>query len=230
MYYQKNRKGPWQKFGILALIITIGFLAGYGGNALYQKWFSDSPVEGPPSAPTIDLETRAAPEAGGALRAPEVQPSAVPEKPGTPAAPAVPKDVKKDQLWLHVHKGAYRMDMFKGDALVKSYKIAVGANGGQKQRVGDSRTPIGTFSVQQIQNSTSWTYDFGDGNGQTRGAYGPWFIRLKTPGWTGIGIHGTHDPRSLGTMITQGCIRMNNAELGELKKQVFLGMKVVISE
>jgi len=106
----------------------------------------------------------------------------------------------------------------------------VGANGGQKRRVGDSRTPTGRFTVQQVQNSSKWTYDFGDGRGQTPGAYGPWFIRLKTPGWSGIGIHGTHDPDSIGRMITQGCIRMKNSDLEDLKKKVFVGMKVVITE
>lgn len=233
MYYQKKKKGPWPKFAIIALIIAVGFLAGYGGNALYQKFSSPEPVVVPAPDPAVQITPvpEEPVEGEGAQRAEEAR-KAVPvqEKSREPEVPAAARGVKKDQLWLHVRKGAYQMDMFRGDKLVKSYHIAVGANGGQKQKVGDSRTPTGTFSVQQIQNSTAWTYDFGDGKGQTRGAYGPWFIRLKTPGWTGIGIHGTHDPRSIGTMITQGCIRMNNNELAELKKQAFIGMRVVISE
>lgn len=158
-------------------------------------------------------------------------PPEMPASPGpVPLPPALPGRVKSDQLWLHVVKGTYRMYLYRGRNVERTFDVAVGANGGQKQRVGDSRTPTGDFTVQQIQRSSSWTYDFGDGNGPTPGAYGPWFIRLKTPGWSGIGIHGTHDPHSIGTMITQGCIRMRNHELEELKKTVFVGMKVVISE
>jgi lipoprotein-anchoring transpeptidase ErfK/SrfK len=31
-------------------------------------------------------------------------------------------------------------------------------------------------------------------------------------------------------MVTQGCIRMKNSDLQDLKKKVFVGMKVVITE
>ena len=62
------------------------------------------------------------------------------------------------------------------------------------------------------------------------GAYGPWFIRLKT-GWNGIGIHGTHDPGSIGTDVTEGCIRLQNKDVEELKKQyIKVGLPVVIEE
>lgn len=135
-----------------------------------------------------------------------------------------------DEPWLHVSKGRLKMYYYIGDRLEREYSIAVGANGGQKERVGDHRTPVGSFSVQQIQDSRGWTYDFGDGKGPIRGAYGPWFIRLKTPRWKGIGIHGTHDPESIGTMVTQGCVRLWNKDLEELKERVFIGMKVIITE
>ena len=61
-----------------------------------------------------------------------------------------------------------------------------------------------------------------------KGAYGPWFIRLKTP-WKGIGIHGTHDPDSIGKDITEGCIRLKNSDLLDLKaKYITLSTKVLI--
>lgn len=91
------------------------------------------------------------------------------------------------------------------------------------------KTPEGLFSVQQIQDASAWTHDFGDGKGEIRGAYGSHFIRLKTPGHRGIGIHGTHDPASIGTRATEGCVRLNNSDLLELvKKYVYVGMPVVI--
>ena len=100
---------------------------------------------------------------------------------------------------------------------------------GNKEKPGDMKTPEGLFSVQQIQDASAWTHDFGDGKGEIRGAYGSHFIRLKTPGHCGIGIHGTHDPASIGTRATEGCVRLNNSDLLELvKKYVYVGMPVVI--
>ena len=79
-----------------------------------------------------------------------------------------------------------------GGEVIETFGAAVGKNAGQKRRAGDMRTPEGSFTVVQIQDSSSWSHDFGDGKGPVAGAYGPWFIRLAT-GWQGIGIHGTHD-------------------------------------
>lgn len=136
---------------------------------------------------------------------------------------------KKSDYWVRIRKGDYTLSLYRGDALVKSYSIAVGRNPGNKQRVGDHRTPVGHFRVQSIENSQKWKHDFGDGNGMIDGAYGPWFIRLDT-GWKGIGIHGTHDPDSRGSMATEGCIRMSNEEVQELSQYAYKNMKVVIEE
>ena len=96
------------------------------------------------------------------------------------------------------------------------YPIACWRALGNKEKPGDMKTPEGLFSVQQIQDASAWTHDFGDGKGEIRGAYGSHFIRLKTPGHRGIGIHGTHDPASIGTRATEGCVRLNNSDLLEL--------------
>ena len=50
-------------------------------------------------------------------------------------------------------------------------------------------------------------------------AYGPWFLRLKTP-WNGIAIHGTDVPESLGTKASEGCVRLHSDCITELKKIV----------
>lgn len=131
--------------------------------------------------------------------------------------------------WVKISKGNYTLYLYRGKDLVKTYRIAVGRNPGNKLRVGDNRTPVGHFRVRSIENSQSWRHDFGDGNGMIAGAYGPWFIRLDT-GWKGIGIHGTHDPDSRGTMATEGCIRMSNEEVRELRQYAYRNMKVVIEE
>ena len=103
-----------------------------------------------------------------------------------------------------------------------------GQNRGDKQKSGDLRTPEGNFSVQSVQSAQGWSHDFHDGNGVIPNAYGPWFIRLKT-GWSGIGIHGTHDPASIGKNVTEGCIRLENENLRILKeKYIRVGMPVII--
>ena len=106
--------------------------------------------------------------------------------------------------------------------------MACGKNYGHKQRSGDMRTPEGLFQVQQIQKSDYWVHDFGDGKGVIEGAYGPYFIRLKT-GFKGIGIHGTHAPNSIGTRATEGCIRLRNEDVERLRPLVVIGMPVVIT-
>ena len=141
-------------------------------------------------------------------------------------------DIARDVpgTFVVIDKSSYTMEVFNDGEPVKEYYIAVGKNLGDKQRVGDMRTPEGEFPVVQIQNSSGWVYDFGDGKGPIRGAYGPYFIRLGTPGWTGIGIHGTHAPDSLGTNVTEGCIRLNNDDVAELRSLVKIGDRVVIRD
>ena len=138
-------------------------------------------------------------------------------------------NVVDDEYWIRVSKSRYKLYLYLGQNVEKTYEVAVGKNHGDKERAGDNKTPVGIFTVQSIEDSHSWTHDFRDGKGKIRGAYGPWFIRLRTE-WKGIGIHGTHDPDSLGSMISEGCIRMHNSELEELKEFVSIKMNVVIEE
>jgi lipoprotein-anchoring transpeptidase ErfK/SrfK len=129
---------------------------------------------------------------------------------------------------LVVTKSAYTLELFEGETLVETFPVAVGKNGGEKQAVGDNRTPEGEFAVSSIEDSRKWTHDFGDGKGEVKGAYGPWFIRLATPVWKGIGIHGTHDPASIGTAATEGCVRLRNSDLLRLVARISVGTRVVI--
>lgn len=114
----------------------------------------------------------------------------------------------------------------EGKAVI-TYPMACGRNRGQKTKRGDYRTPEGHFLLQDIQDASTWGHDFHDGKGYIKNAYGPWFMRLQT-GFSGIGIHGTHAPKSIGTRATEGCIRLDNRDVAELKKQVKRGMPVII--
>jgi len=104
--------------------------------------------------------------------------------------------------------------------LEEEYKVSTGKNYGNKQKVGDRKTPEGVFQITQIQNSENWEYE-----GEK--AYGPKFLRLETP-WEGIGIHGTNEPEKLGNPASHGCIRMESSEVKELSMQTKIGTKVFI--
>lgn len=145
------------------------------------------------------------------------------------------KPVSKD-YWIKIIKHEFKLYLYKGEKLIKTYPVALGKNTGDKQRVGDMRTPEGDFYIIKIHDSRNWTHDFKDGKGPIKGAYGPWFLRLYTgadrtksgKAWTGIGIHGTHDSTSIGKMVSEGCIRMYNHDIEELKNLVKIGTRVII--
>ena len=111
---------------------------------------------------------------------------------------------------------------------IRGYKISCAENYGNKERRGDHKTPEGFFKINQILNSSALSHDFGDGKGEIAGAYGPWFLRLDVPGFDDIGIHGTHLPSSIGGRNTEGCVRMNNEDICEIKSFAFIGMNVII--
>lgn len=138
-------------------------------------------------------------------------------------------DIQPEEHWVRIRKADHILELYKGQTMEKQFPIAVGAVQGDKQMEGDNRTPLGAFKIQQIQNSTHWVHDFGDGKGPIEGAYGPYFIRLDT-GWDGIGIHGTHDPSSIGSDITAGCVRMLNEDLMDLVPLFKEGDMVIIEE
>lgn len=117
---------------------------------------------------------------------------------------------------------------YKGNVLFQA-PIAIGKNPGNKKKQGDMRTPEGVFQVEDIQKSAMWKHDFGDGKGEIEGAYGPYFIRLKVPGHKGIGIHGTHLPQSIGSLATEGCIRLRNEDLEHLVSLIYPPMTVIIT-
>jgi len=130
--------------------------------------------------------------------------------------------INKQELMLYHYN-------FQGELLQKS-KISCGKKFGNKEDIGDNKTPEGVFGIGQIDNSSTWSHDFADDSlGEIKGAYGPYFIRLIVPGQKGIGIHGTSVPNSIGTRASEGCIRMHNDDLVNLVKHLGTASVVVIT-
>ena len=102
--------------------------------------------------------------------------------------------ISKKDLNLRVY------DVVKGDTvLVKEFPACLSKNKGNKQKRGDMKTPESPkgkpFRISQIQDASTWHHDFRDGRGSIK-AYGHWFLRLVTPGHSGIGIHGSTNNES----------------------------------
>ena len=145
--------------------------------------------------------------------------------------------VNRDSCFIVIDKPALHLSVYEnqgGDTvLLARYPVCVGKNYGQKEKSGDMKTPECTFdnpfSITEIKPASTWVHDFGDGRGSIL-AYGNWFMRLKTPGFSGIGIHGsTNNEKSVPGRGSEGCIRMLNDDLDELKSDyAFVGMKVII--
>lgn len=135
------------------------------------------------------------------------------------------------ERFIVVDKYTMRVKLFdRYGRLLRSHKMACGRNYGTKHEKADERTPEGFFSVEGIYDSTDWL--FVDDNGvksEIKGQFGPRFVRLRIPGTTQIGIHGTCSPRSLGWRCSHGCIRITNEQIMEFVEFVEPGMPVIVN-
>lgn len=204
---RRSRNFPKALIGVLTILILVA-----GAYLLLERRLVAAEAVKTQEEPVTDL--------------PEGEPLGAPD--AMEVAALVAGNNLDGQFWMLIRKGHFDLSTWNGAEMTALYPVAVGENPGDKERVGDRKTPEGIFSVERIHDSRTWVHDFGDGKGPVEGAYGPFFIRLDTGGWKGIGIHGTHDPSSLGTMTTEGCIRMNNEALLEIVEKVVPGAVVII--
>lgn len=115
----------------------------------------------------------------------------------------------------------YVVNIF-GDTLA-NYPVCCSRNRGQKRMTDDCKTPEGTFTLHGVYNSTDWRY-----KGTGSKCYGPFFLSVNTPGFWGIGIHGTNAPGSVPGRHSHGCIRMHNEDIVRVKAIVDKDTKVTI--
>lgn len=144
------------------------------------------------------------------------------------------KEIKKNKPIIYneykaiIKKDIQKMEIFgKNDLgwdLIKDYSVSTGKNKGNKEKVGDKKTPEGEFEIISKELSKHWTFE-------GKYVYGPYFLRLKTPPWTGFGIHGTNEPYKIGERASSGCIRMKDEDLLEFIEDYYkLGMKIEIKK
>lgn len=101
----------------------------------------------------------------------------------------------------------------------KTYRVSTGK--------ASTPTPIGTFKVTDKIVDPPW-YPPGKPvipAGDPRNVLGSRWLGLSEPSY---GLHGTIDPASIGQSVTEGCVRLKNADVEELYAIVPEGTEVVI--
>ncbi len=127
---------------------------------------------------------------------------------------------------LTVNRSTFKLRVFKGLKLSKTYPIAVGAAGHD--------TPSGLYSITNKAVNPVWNVPNSDWAGDLAGttvAGGAPNNPLKAR-WLGIvdgvGIHGTSEDWSIGTRASHGCLRMHVKDVVDLYPRVPVGTTVLI--
>lgn len=255
---EKGRSNNKSLYLLLALVLAILAGTAYG---VYALFLTDSPAPQPvanvsttakPQASKADnknAQTNEAPEnkQNSTADPGKVKPAADSTQTSNAGATAHSSNTKEQapaqaaadivrQYSILIKKADFKLYVLDKGQVIESFDCALGKNPGDKQKSGDMKTPNGTFKVIEVCDASYWTHDFKDGKGEIKGAYGPWFFYLDTTAkskglWDGIGIHGTHDPSSMRTLASEGCIRLLNKNVQLLKdKYIRVGTMVTIEE
>jgi lipoprotein-anchoring transpeptidase ErfK/SrfK len=114
--------------------------------------------------------------------------------------------------------------LFINGEFIKEYGVGLGK---------DNKTPVGTFVIDRMLVNPDWYPPEGGviKYGEKGHLIGDRWLGFKDlPGLVGFGIHGTNEPASIGTLCSNGCIRLLNEEAIELFDFVTPGTMVTIVE
>jgi hypothetical protein len=125
--------------------------------------------------------------------------------------------VRRTHYRLEVNLSGFRLRLFEGCDLLKTYRVGVGTGG--------TPTPLGSFYINTLlkprdPGTIYGTYAYG------LSAYSNVLTYWKDGGF--IGLHGTNQPSSIGRRSSHGCIRMLNRDIEQLVKILPLGTPITI--
>jgi len=129
---------------------------------------------------------------------------------------------KKLKIWtaplsILVYKGQNILILKAEEEIIKTYIVSTGAN---------NSTPVGTYKiVTKLPNPTWFKAGAVVASGSADNQLGTRWLGFNLQGY---GIHGTIDPQNLGKQVTQGCVRMANADVEEVFAIVPSGTTVTI--
>lgn len=118
--------------------------------------------------------------------------------------------VPRGPFHARISLSEFRMDVFLGDTLVRSYPVGIGRDNG---------TPSGRWLVRtRLKNPTYYPPASSDLKEvirpeDPRNPLGGYWIALEgvegdAVGQEGFGIHGTNEPQTVGKSASLGCVRM----------------------
>lgn len=122
-----------------------------------------------------------------------------------------------------VEKSSFTLKLFLDDVLIRIYRVGLGKGG---------CTPSALFKVKLKQAKPVWYPPGGQPvpHGHPNNPLGDHFIALESPQHQGFGIHGTRaeDRPTIGTLSSEGCIRMYAEDVAELFAFLPVGTEVVV--
>ena len=147
-------------------------------------------------------------------------------------APPVPPPLVGSIDRIVIEKAARRMVVYRGDAALKTYRIALGsAPLGAKQRQGDGRTPEGSFTIDRKNAGSAFHLSLGISYPTKVDR-----ARARAGGYDAGGdimIHGQPNSLPQDAVVaydwTAGCIALANPEIEEIFAAAEIGTKVEIT-
>ncbi len=121
--------------------------------------------------------------------------------------------------WLQVRTSQHRLRLYRGKKVLLDAPAAIGK--------ADTPTPGGRYYLTELLQAPDPT-----------GPYGPYAYGLSgystsMTSFNGhdpiIGIHGTNEPKLIGTSVSHGCVRVTNSTITRLAKMLPLGTPVQIT-
>ncbi|MEV4420031.1 L,D-transpeptidase/peptidoglycan binding protein [Patulibacter sp. NPDC049589] len=132
---------------------------------------------------------------------------------------------KKYGTVLVANRSTFKLTLYKGLKVAKTYGISVGAAGHD--------TPAGQYTIANKAENPSWHVPNSAWAGSLAGTVVPPGpsnpIKARWLGiYDGVGIHGTSDDASIGTNASHGCLRMHVPDVIDLFPRVPVGTPIYI--
>ena len=147
------------------------------------------------------------------------------QQPATPAQPGVAATSQppiESVVNLILNLKEKKVYVYRGDKLLAKYPVAIGKKGRE--------TPTGEWQVMEKIRNPAWT-SFKTGEVFAPGRENPLgsrWIGFWTDGKDMIGFHGTANVKSIGTAVSNGCVRMFNRDVKALFPLVKVGTTVKV--
>lgn len=138
--------------------------------------------------------------------------------------PSIGQAVAKiDQPNILINIPSRILILYSNDKIIKKYSVGIGRM--------ENQTPIGRFEIVNKEINPTWIKPVKEGEEMVvieSGSNNPLGYRwLEFDGL--YGIHGTNQPDSIGGYVSNGCVRMREADVEELYDMVSIKTPVTIT-